>query len=199
MSPKLLLKLNPNRRSIPIKLKLKYNVIDLLHSPAWGTDASYDQKDPIVHQMSLFLDQEALLIITYALVTLCVDYYNVFHLRLPLKTTWKLWLGQNATMWEIIGQYCYAHETVLVCTPYWLPPKKLLGASKMLTLIYKALHSTSPIIWGHIYLPWFLTALYNQDRDGMLQVPSIKHCHLGEFRTCASSSIEPAFWCSIPT
>lgn len=52
----------------------------------------------IVCQLCLILDQRALLMVSFALVTFCLDYFNVFYLGLPLKSIRKRQLLQNAAV-----------------------------------------------------------------------------------------------------
>lgn len=54
-------------------------------------------------QLCSFLNQEAYLTITHVLVTSYLDYYNMLSIRLPLKTTWKLQLVQNAVELTSVG------------------------------------------------------------------------------------------------
>lgn len=53
----------------------------------------------IMRQLWPFLDQEAMLIVTHALVTSCLDDCNPYYMMLPLESIQKLHLVQNMAAW----------------------------------------------------------------------------------------------------
>lgn len=76
--------------------------------------------------LHLFLNWEALLAATHVLDVSWKNCCNVFHMRLPLKTTWKLQLVQDIATAVILSVSWYVHITLLLygfhCFPvgFWL-------------------------------------------------------------------------------
>lgn len=83
----------------------------------WGGGACADLMHP-------FLDQEALLIVTHALITSPLDFCNAIYMELPLKTTQKLQLVLNATAHTVLGVHrfilCYTFIVQAVLAPSFL-------------------------------------------------------------------------------
>lgn len=70
----------------------------------------------LVHQLHTFLDTGVrwLQTVTQSLITSQLDYYNWLYMWLPFKTTWKLQMVQNATVWAKMGILHYVGVTPLL-------------------------------------------------------------------------------------
>lgn len=68
----------------------------------------------LIQQLHPFLDWEALLLITNALVTPQLDYCNMLYMGLLLNSIQKLQLTQNATAQEVLNFPQHPH------IPLWL-------------------------------------------------------------------------------
>lgn len=84
----------------------------------------------ILCQLFPCLDWEGLLTVSFALFTSCLDYCKVFYIRLPLKTTWKLWLIQNvAQIVKSAVQYTHVAlwpQYIANCTDCYSPAGHIL-------------------------------------------------------------------------
>lgn len=61
-----------------------------------------------------YLDQNALLIVTYGLITNPIDCFNMLYMGLPLKITWKLQLVENTAGKLLITLSSVSINTILV-------------------------------------------------------------------------------------
>lgn len=68
----------------------------------------------VVYQLRSYLDDEALCMVSHALVLSQLDYCNKFYMGLPLKNIQKLQLVQNAVAHTILGVPRAAHITSLL-------------------------------------------------------------------------------------
>lgn len=129
----------------------------------------------LAHQ---FLDREAVLMITHALVVSQLGRCNVRYMGLPFKNIQKLQLIQNATAQDVWGISQYLHAKPLFCELPWSPGGFWMQ-SRMLVITYKALywwHRTRSFARQPAYDCFCLP--YQNQQVGMLQVPSIRQCHL---------------------
>ncbi|XP_060550136.1 uncharacterized protein LOC132712506 [Pantherophis guttatus] len=121
----------------------------------------------LVHQLQPYLDQEALLTVTHALVTSQVDYCNVLYMELPLKSVRRLQLVQNAAVRAIVDAPRYTNITPIFRELYWLPIG-LWTQFKVLVITFKALHGSGPGYLRDRLLP------HNSQRPLLIISPAYK-------------------------
>lgn len=69
----------------------------------------------------LISDQEALQTINPALISLHMDYFKVFYIKLLLKSTWKLQFFWNTVAYVVMSMLKYGYITLLFHEQHWLP------------------------------------------------------------------------------
>uniref|UniRef100_A0A8C6X2L9 Reverse transcriptase domain-containing protein n=1 Tax=Naja naja TaxID=35670 RepID=A0A8C6X2L9_NAJNA len=146
----------------------------------------------LVHQLRPFLDRDALRTVTQALVISRLDYCNALYLGLPLCTTRRLQLVQNAAV--VMGASRYSHVTPLLRNLHWLPVA-LWVRFKVLVLTFKVQHGMGPGYLQEQLLPTSNTNCpVRAHRQGLLRVPSATQCRLAATRGRAYSVAAPTLW-----
>uniref|UniRef100_A0A8C6YEM4 Reverse transcriptase domain-containing protein n=1 Tax=Naja naja TaxID=35670 RepID=A0A8C6YEM4_NAJNA len=151
----------------------------------------------LVRQLRPYLDWDALCTITQVLMVSRLDYCNALYLGLPLHTTRRLQLVQNAAVRVVMGASRYSHVIPLLRGLHWLPVA-LWVRFKVLVLTFKVLHGMGPGYLRERLLPASSTNLpVRAHRRGLLRVPSATQCHLGTWGR-AYSVAAPALWNLLP-
>ncbi|XP_058024855.1 uncharacterized protein LOC131191095 [Ahaetulla prasina] len=155
----------------------------------------------LIRQLRPFLDRDSLCTVTHALVTSRLDCCNALYMGLPLKSTRKLQLVQNAAARRIEGAPRSSHVTPLLRRLHWLPVVFRM-CFKVLVITFKALHGIGPgYLWDRL-LP-SVTSHHpvrpvRSHREGLLRVPSANQCRLATPRGRAFSVGAPALWNELP-
>ena len=97
----------------------------------------------LIRQLRPFLDRDNLATVVHALVTFRLDYCNALYVGLPLKTTWKVQLVQNAAARLLAGSSYRDHITPVLKELHWLPIRFRLEF-KVLVMTFKALNGLGP-------------------------------------------------------
>ncbi|XP_058030112.1 uncharacterized protein LOC131193674 [Ahaetulla prasina] len=104
-------------RNLGVLLDAQLSLEDHLTAIARG--AFYQVR--LIRQLPPFLDRDSLCTVTHALVTSRLDYCNALYMGLPLKSTRRLQLVQNAAARGIEGVSRSSHVTHLLRRLHWLP------------------------------------------------------------------------------
>ncbi|KAK9409653.1 hypothetical protein NXF25_000828 [Crotalus adamanteus] len=151
----------------------------------------------LLHQLRPYLDREALLTVTHALVTSRLDYCNALYMGLPLKSIRRLQLVQNAAARVIVGAPRYTHVTPILRELHWFPIG-LRVQFKVLVITFKALYGSGPGYLQDRLLPHSSLRAVRSHRLGLLRAPSAKQCHLAGPRRRAFSVMVPTLWNQLP-
>ncbi|KAM3835771.1 uncharacterized protein M6D78_010277 [Vipera latastei] len=122
-------------RNLGVLLDSRLNFEDHIGSVTRGAFAQVC----LVRQLRPYLDRDALRTVTHVLVTSRLDYCNALYMGLPLRTTRRLQLVQNAAAQVVMGVSRYSHVTSLLRERHWLPVA-LQMRFKVLVMTYKALN-----------------------------------------------------------
>lgn len=74
----------------------------------------------VFHQLRQ-VAKRGLAMVTHALIMPRLDYYNMLYVELPLKTTWKWQMVQNAATYILLCKPCFCHSTPLLQKLHWDP------------------------------------------------------------------------------
>ena len=117
---------------------------------------------------------------------------------LPLKSTRRLQLVQNAAARVVMGTTRCARVTPLLRELHWLPVVFRVRF-KVLVTTFKALHGIGPGYLRDRLLPPIASHRpVRSHREGLLRVPSAKLCQLVTPRGRAFSVGAPALWNELP-
>ncbi|XP_058023847.1 uncharacterized protein LOC131190529, partial [Ahaetulla prasina] len=152
----------------------------------------------LIRQLRPFLDRDALCTVTHALVTSRLDYCNALYMDLPLESTRRLQLVQNAAACVIEGVGWSSHVTPILRRLHWLPVVFRVRF-KVLVTTFKMLHGLGPGYLRDRLLPSCTSQrLVRSHREGLLRVPSAKQCRLAAPRGRAFSVGAPTLWNELP-
>ncbi|XP_058023146.1 uncharacterized protein LOC131190137 [Ahaetulla prasina] len=152
----------------------------------------------LICQLRPFLDRDALCTVTHALVTSRLDYCNALYMGLPLKSTRRLQLVQNAAARVIEGAVRSSHVTPILRRLHWLPVVFRVRF-KVLVTTFKALHGLGPGYLRDRLLPSSISQRpVRSHREGLLRMPSAKQCRLVAPRGRAFSVGAPTLWNELP-
>ncbi|XP_058052944.1 uncharacterized protein LOC131205078 isoform X2 [Ahaetulla prasina] len=181
-------------RSLGVLLDARLSLEEHLTAVARG--AFYQVR--LIRQLRPFLDRDSLCTVTHALVTSRLDYCNALYMGLPLKSTRRLQLVQNAAARGIEGASRSFHITPLLRKLHWLPVVFCVQF-KVLVITFKALHGIGPGYLRDRLLPPIASHRpVRSHREGLLGVPSAKQCRLAGPRGRAFSVGAPTLWNELP-
>uniref|UniRef100_A0A8C7E7H9 Reverse transcriptase domain-containing protein n=1 Tax=Naja naja TaxID=35670 RepID=A0A8C7E7H9_NAJNA len=152
----------------------------------------------LVRQLCPYLNRDALRTVTHALVTSQINYCNALYMGLPLRTTRRLQLVQNAAARVVMGVSRYSIITSLLRKLHWLPVA-LWMRFKVLVITYKALHGLGPGYLRERLLPTSASHRpVRSHRQGLLGVLSARQCWLVTPRCRAFSVGALTLWNQLP-
>ncbi|XP_058026881.1 uncharacterized protein LOC131192082 isoform X2 [Ahaetulla prasina] len=155
----------------------------------------------LIRQLRPFLDRDSLCTVTHALVTSRLDYCNALYMGLPLRSTRRLQLVQNAAAWGIEGAPRSSQVKPLLRRLQWLQVVFRVRF-KVLVITFKALHGIGPGYLQDRLLPTVTSHCpvhpVRAHREGLLRVPSARQCRLAAPRGRAFSVRSPALWNELP-
>ncbi|XP_070800657.1 uncharacterized protein, partial [Pituophis catenifer annectens] len=132
------------------------------------------------------------------LVTSRLDYCNALYMGLPLRSTRRLQLVQNAAARVVTGAAWRSHVTPLLRELHWLPVVFRVRF-KVLVITFKALHGIGPsYLRDRLLLPTTSHRPVRSHREGLLGVPSARQCRLVTPRGRAFSVGAPTLWNQLP-
>ena len=112
-------------------------------------------------------------ILIHAFVSSRLDYCNVLFSGLPLCSTKRLQLVQNAAARILTRTKKYDHITPVLISLHWLPIQAR-SDFKVLLLTYKCLHGLAPLYLSEIIIPYIPTRALRSQDGNFLTVPKIK-------------------------
>uniref|UniRef100_A0A803U0W5 Reverse transcriptase domain-containing protein n=1 Tax=Anolis carolinensis TaxID=28377 RepID=A0A803U0W5_ANOCA len=148
-------------------------------------------------QLAPYLSDEALATVIHATVTSRLDYFNALYVGLPMSTTRRLRIVQNAAARLLTRTPMKCHITPVLQHLHWLPTD-YHGLYKMLVLTFKTLYSQGPsYLRDRLSFSHHRRSQRPSQRD-LLYVPGPREVHLERTRRRAFSISAPALWNALP-
>uniref|UniRef100_A0A803TLI7 Reverse transcriptase domain-containing protein n=1 Tax=Anolis carolinensis TaxID=28377 RepID=A0A803TLI7_ANOCA len=148
-------------------------------------------------QLAPYLSDEALATVIHATVTSRLDYCNALYVGIPMSTTQKLRIVQNAAARLLTRTPMKCHITPVLQHLHWLPTD-YRGLYKMLVLTFKTLYGQGPsYLRDRLSFSHHRRSQRPSQRD-LLYVPGPREVHLERTRHRAFSVSAPALWNALP-
>uniref|UniRef100_A0A803SW27 Reverse transcriptase domain-containing protein n=1 Tax=Anolis carolinensis TaxID=28377 RepID=A0A803SW27_ANOCA len=148
-------------------------------------------------QLAPYLSDEALATVIHATVMSRLDYCNGLYVGLPMSTSRKLRIVQNAAARLLTRTPMKCHITPVLQHLHWLPTD-YRGLYKMLVLTFKTLYGQSPsYLRDRLSFSHHRRSQRPSQRD-LLYVPGPREVHLERTRCRAFSISAPALWNALP-
>ncbi|XP_061490034.1 tRNA-splicing endonuclease subunit Sen15 isoform X1 [Rhineura floridana] len=151
----------------------------------------------LIRRLQPYLPVQQLPLVVHALVTSRLDYCNALYVGLPLKTTQKLQLVQNAAAHLLTNSRHRDHITPVLFDLHWLPVV-FRARFKVLVLTFKTLYGFGPAYLKERLHRHHLCHPTRSATQGLLSIPPTKTVRLVGTRERAFSVVAPTLWNSLP-
>ena len=132
--------------------------------------------------------------IIHALVMSRLDFGNAMFYGLPETQLRKLQMIQNSAARLITGTRRRDHITPVLFSLHWLPVRQRIE-SKLLLLVFRAVHHLCPVYLSSIVIPYTPTRTLRSADQHLLTIPRY---HLERYGRRAFSVAGPTLWNTLP-